>query len=364
MDAFANRPARDRADVFLASAARRGIERAAIIEKDFWVCWTLARIFVDHAVLSDVPNPADASIVFKGGTSLSKAYGAIERFSEDIDLTIDRHILGFSGPEHDPATQPSRTKAGALLKAISEAGCNYVSGPLLDTLRRNIAATLSTSAIWSIEPDPEDLATLIFRYPRALASEEYDFYVSPAVRLECGARGDVWPSVTKTIHAYAAEDFPKLFAKADVVVDVLDAERTFWEKATLLHEIAHRADSEPPTWPAPRLSRHYYDLATLADQAIGTNAVLRIDLLHDVAKHKAAFFPRPAAHFELATPGTLRLLPSDEAIARLRNDYADMGSMFFVEPPSFDVVIGRLRQLESTVNALSRMVPTVDGGDP
>jgi len=92
MDAFANRSARDRADVFLASAARRGIERAAIIEKDFWVCWTLARIFVDHAVPSGAPNPAEVSIVFKGGTSLSKAYGAIERFSEDIDLTIDRHI--------------------------------------------------------------------------------------------------------------------------------------------------------------------------------------------------------------------------------------------------------------------------------
>ncbi|MDQ2891175.1 MAG: nucleotidyl transferase AbiEii/AbiGii toxin family protein [Gemmatimonadota bacterium] len=353
MDVFANRRPRDRADVFLTSAAQRGIERASIIEKDFWVCWTLTRIFSDIALgRADPDDAAGAPIVFKGGTSLSKAYAAIERFSEDIDLTVNRQLLGFSGQQSDPAAQPSHGKATALLKAISEAGRNYVSGPFLDALRQSIATALTEDAAWSIEPDPEDRATLVFHYPRALPPEEYDSYVAPAVRLECGARGDVWPSVAKTIRSYVAEDFPELFNEADVVVDVLDAERTFWEKATLLHEIAHRADTDPPVLPAPRLSRHYYDLARLADQPIGVGALTRVDLLSAVAAHKAAFFPRKAAHFELATPGTLRLLPSSDAMEQLRTDYAAMRPMFFADPPSFEFVTDRLRRLESSINAL------------
>ncbi len=352
MDAFANRPPRDRADVFLASADRRGIERAAIIEKDFWVCWILRRIFADvfadHVAAGD---PVDAPIVFKGGTSLSKVYAAIGRFSEDIDLTVNRHYLGFSGTQGDPAAQQSKTKAAALLDTISEAGRQYVGGPLADSLRQHIAASLAGDVGWELEPDTDDPATLIFRYPRVLAPEEYDNYLSPAVRLECGARGDVWPSALRTLRAYAAADFPHVFARADVAVNVLEAERTFWEKATILHEIAHRAAATPSVLPARRQSRHYYDLAQLADQPSGGNALARIDLLHEVAHHKATFFPRKAAHFELATPGTLRLIPSSDAIGQLHEDYMSMRSMFFADPPPFDAVINRLRLLESTINS-------------
>lgn len=348
MDAFANRRARDRADVFLASAERRSIERAAVVEKDFWVCWMLARVFSKRQTQN---ASLDAPFVFKGGTSLSKAYAAIQRFSEDVDLTVNRHQLGFQGPDGDPSAQSSQTKAGALLERISEVGRHYVSGQFLADLRQRFSATLSADLEWALDADPDDRATLIFRYPRALSQDEYDGYISPSVRLECGARGDVWPSVSTTIRAYVVEDFPQLFKHTDVVVDVLDAERTFWEKATILHEIAYRADAASPVLPASRLSRHYYDLAQLADLPIGKQALTRIDLLRAVAQHKMIFFPRKTARFDLAVPGTMRLIPPPTALNRLRADYVAMRPMFFADPPSFETLIHRLQQLEDAINA-------------
>jgi hypothetical protein len=99
------------------------------------------------------------------------------------------------------------------------------------------------------------------------------------------------------------------------------------------------------------MSRHYYDLTQLVKHPLGKQALSRLDLLDEVARHKARFFPRPKAHFELAKPGTLRLIPSPQALERLRADYAEMRTMFFDEPPAFDTLIDRLTQLEAEINS-------------
>lgn len=226
----------------------------SIVEKDFWVCWTLARIFRD---ISTDFGQAKTPFIFKGGTSLSKVYRTIDRFSEDIDLTINRDMLGFSGQRDDPAAQPSRTKAASVLGRISVANQTYVSGALLKEISNRFRAMLTTKERWELVPDVDDPATLIFKYPRALTNDEYDSYIYPAVRLEFGARGEIWPSSRKTIQSYVAEDFPHLFSSIDIALEVLDGERTFWEKATILHEIAYRSNSINPVLPASRLSRHY-----------------------------------------------------------------------------------------------------------
>lgn len=315
---------------------------SAIFEKDFWVCWTLKRLF---ALPGDNP-----SLVFKGGTSLSKIYGVIQRFSEDIDLSFDRHDLGYDG-ERDPQAAPSRKKAEQLLESLDADVKEHIDAVFIPRLKEAIAAALKRDdQPWGLEKDANDPQTVIFRYPPSLTAGAYGeiAYVNPVVRLELGARGDAWPSERHQIRSYAAEEFPEVFKEPATEVTVLAAERTFWEKATLLHAECHRP-AEKPT--GDRLSRHYYDLALLADTSHGDRALRNVDLLEKVAEHKARFFASSWAHYETARAGTLRLLPLEERLSWLSTDYEKMKPMIFRDAPSFATIIERLRELERRINA-------------
>lgn len=249
MDKVARSPARDRAALFGESAAGRGIAEL-IIEKDFWVCWTLRRLFT-------MPKGAAATFVFKGGTSLSKAFGAIRRFSEDIDLSFDRSELGYTG-DRDPMREGiGRKQAARLVEALQESVRRHIADNLYPALHAAILDQLGEPANggWSLEIDAGEPQTVNLRYPPVLAPAAYGGlgYITPRVKLEFGARGDPWPTENKVIRPYAAEDFPDFFEDPDCAVTVLAARRTFWEKATVLHAEAHRAaDSVTPQY----LSRH------------------------------------------------------------------------------------------------------------
>jgi len=230
MDKVALLPARDRAALFGETGAARGVADT-IIEKDFWVCWTLRRLFA---------QPDDApTLVFKGGTSLSKAYNAIRRFSEDIDLSFDRADLGYTG-DRDPEKEGQTGKrAGQLIKDLVRDVEAHIAEKLLPSLRASIVQQLGKpkNGEWSLEIDGADAQTVNFHYPTALAAAEYESmgYITPRVKLELGARGDPWPTEQRVIRPYAADDFPDFFENPDSTVVVLSARRTFWEKATALH---------------------------------------------------------------------------------------------------------------------------------
>ncbi len=283
MDKVALLPATDRAALFGETGAGRGVANT-IIEKDFWVCWTLKRLF-------DLQGKDAATLVFKGGTSLSKAFGAIRRFSEDIDLSFDRADLGYTG-DRDPNKEGiSRKKAAQLIEDLVGDVEAHIAKKLLPALRDAITEQLGepTDGDWSLEIDADDAQTVNFHYPTALPAAEYEdmAYITPRVKLELGARGDPWPTEEKVIRPYAAEDYPDFFEDPDAAVTVLAAQRTFWEKATALHAEAHRpADSATRQY----FSRHYYDLAMLLDTEEGKAAASDFDLLATVAKHKATFF--------------------------------------------------------------------------
>jgi len=130
---------------------------------------------------------------------------------------------------------------------------------------------------------------------------------------------------------------------------VLKAERTFWEKATILHEEAHR----PPDDPLPlRYSRHYYDLAQIAGSPVRDAALGDLALLERVAQHKTLFFRRSWSRYDTAVPGTFRLMPQEKRIGSLERDYGLMREMMFEEPPGFDMILAALDELETTINAL------------
>ena len=348
MRTFATRRKSERADIFTEAAARRGLT-PQVLEKDFWVCWTLGRIF---------EQMGGAGLTFKGGTSLSKVYKVIERFSEDIDLSFERSSIGISDNE-DPSrsTPESNNKRKQLVEAIGARVQQHIQEAFVPALKDVVRNEL-TGQPWSVEIDTADSQTVLFQYPPSIEAEFG--YVSSGVRLELGARGEPWPSEMRTISPYVAEEFPDLFISAECRVMVLAFERTFWEKATILHAFHHRAADKP----VARNSRHFYDLYRLCDDELGRKAITEIGLLERVVEHKKIFFPSASAKYEEATPGSLRLVPREDQLTALRADYSDMRSMFFGEQPSFEAVMARLSQLESQINGSAYADTPVSSPEP
>ncbi len=331
----------ERRDLFTETAARKGFS-PVIAEKDFWVCWVLQQLFT---LPGEHPR-----MVFKGGTSLSKAFRVINRFSEDVDLTISRHDLGFDG-DRDPAAATGN-KRRRLVEALSTEAGHHIRDKLLPTLTKAFGQILGPpdSESWRLELVPDDTShqALTFRYPPSLTSEVYgSSRVRSAVVLEVGARGELSPAAEYRITPYAAEAFPDQFKVGSCVVRTLEATRTFWEKATLIHALCHRADPAR----ARRQSRHMYDVAMLRRSSISKQAIESIGMLREVAEHKKCFFPAAQAHCELAKVGTLRLVPEGPLADALRQDYRSMAEMIFDEPPSYDSIIQDLQSLQSQVNS-------------
>ena len=309
-----------------------------MIEKDFWVCCALQHLF-------GLPGARD-HFIFKGGTSLAKVWRAIHRFSEDIDISLTREWLGFTG-ERDPESARTRTQRARLLTALSAACAARVREELAPSLHQSIAHALGGEG-WALEVDPRDGQSLLFSYPTVFAEMAGQTYVRPVVKIECGARSDRWPVSAGHVAPYVAEAFPDTLPNAGVNVPVLDIERTFWEKALILHAEAHR----PPDKPVPeRYSRHYADVAALAGSESATRALERDDLRARVVAHKSVFFPAAWAKYETATRETFRLLPTKERVSELARDYAAMQDMFFREPLEWKEILDVLGDLERRINA-------------
>lgn len=347
MDEVAGLGARDRADLFNEAARQKKTLRAEVIEKDFWVCWVLRAVFT-------LPDPS-ADLIFKGGTSLSKVYNAIERFSEDVDLSFDRKALGFGG-DQDPAAAPSKKQRGVRLDALKTACQKMIKeqfGPKLVAAFAENLKTAPGADTWALTDDPDDAdgQTLLFRYPKGLAQPtDLPPYVRPVVRLEMGARGDQWPAESAEVRPYAAEALPslRLWKDPKAKVRVLSAERSFWEKATILHKWFHcPAEKALPE----RLSRHYYDVVRLFRIEVGKKAVSDLELLRKVTAHQQVFFHTPWAKFEEAVPGTLRLVPPEARMKEIERDYEAMRrEMIFGEAPELREILDILSEIERQVN--------------
>ncbi len=332
MDELARRPARERSDLFTEAAAKLGV-RPTIVEKDFWVCFTLNLLFTKSSY--------GKSLVLKGGTSLSKVYRLIERFSEDIDLVLDWRLIGFGEGRRDPMQVfPSKTKQDRFNKEIHQLGARFIADELcpgLDGLAREQDIGLSAGV------DENDSHVVNVRYP-AVSSEAY---IRPEVRLEIGPLASWVPSAVHRVRPYVSDVLPEQFRQPECPVVAIAAERTFWEKATILHQEAHRDGTIPQ-----RYSRHYYDVYRLSASAVREAALAQTDLLRDVVAFKERFYPCNWARYEEAKPGTLRLLPGDQdQLAGLERDYREMQVMLFGEPPVFNTIVEGLKELEGAINS-------------
>ncbi len=295
-----------RAEIFAETANRRGLPEA-LVEKDFWVCWTLAQVFSIEQIKE--------GLLFKGGTSLSKVFGVIERFSEDIDLAVDYTRLGFIGARDPLAPKLSRTRQMALLTEMLAACQSYIAGEFLESLSARFIEVLGPPGPWMLALDEHDPNIVQFFYPRAVSAQVA--YIAPRVTLELGTHAEFIPRGEFVIRAFAATEFPNLFEKAEVPVTSLLAKRTFWEKATILHAEYHRPSGK--NLPS-RYSRHYYDVAMMAAWPVKQEAFADLELLAAVVKHKQTFYASGWAKYPLAVPGTLRLAPSESRVQALRQE--------------------------------------------
>lgn len=319
----------ERAELMRETAELMQLSPSAI-EKDFWVVWVLSRLF-ESDLLAD-------KILFKGGTSLSKVFGLIKRFSEDIDLILDWNEV----VAEDPNLAQSNTRQDRFNKAVSELSRHYIEQTFLPEVQRLLEGVCNAE----IEEGAPDVINI--KYPSSFDSG----YLRPELRLEIGPIALWRPNARYEIRSYAAEVFPDLFDHPVCHVNAIKAERTFWEKATILHAEAFHPESKLLL---PRYSRHYYDLAMMADDApTKTEALGDLKLLHEVARFKAKFYPLSWAHYNLAKPGTFKLLPPAHNLKSLEDDYKQMQVMFFGEVPAFGRLIEKLQSLEDEINELGK----------
>jgi len=332
----------ERAGLFAATAQRLG-STPQNAEKDFWVCWVLDALFNGR------PDSAPR-LLFKGGTSLSKGFGQIKRFSEDIDVTVFRDDIGEPVSVADLRAMSGK-KRKAALEAIEAAGAAYIQGDLREALQAAIAATAARTGVaaerFQLQAAHDDAQTLLLSYPSATPADDY---VRSTVKIESGAKSALDPHTTKIIRPYVDDDAPGLDLSVANVVTV-DAERTFWDKVVILHGLRRWYDRRAALrGGGQRISRHYYDLYMLMQGAVGQAAVADAALGADCVAHARMFFDRPDFDLASARPPTFALSPDGAMYDDLRRDYALMRTMIFGEAPSFETVLECVFALERRLN--------------
>ena len=322
---------RDALDV----AARRGGRETFLLEKDTWVVATLRVLF---------EAPFGRHLVFKGGTSLSKVWQAIRRFSEDIDITYD--IRGFA-PDlvvggDEEAIPPTRSQERRWTRAIRPRLVDWVrdtAGPFV----REELANAGLPALIRAEAERLYIGYEPLFEPRGI--------VRPEVQVDFGARSTGEPHAVHPVVCDASAHLPGLVFPEARPVTMLP-ERTFWEKATSMHVYCLQGRVRGERW-----SRHWHDLVRLDDAGIAARALADHELALAVARHKAMFFrendsDRQRIDYHSAVSGNLRLVPSGTAQEALAEDYASMLStgMLLDQDEPFDLVMARCAAIEARAN--------------
>lgn len=333
--------AETRAGLFGTTAQRLGTTPQNV-EKDFWVCWTLDALF----------NGRDGGprLLFKGGTSLSKGFGLIRRFSEDIDVTVFRDDLGegYSLAELEEFGSTKRKKA---LKAIRQACENYINGDLLEQLTAIAANAAGRAGLppdqLSVASDPDESQSLLVSYPTVTAA---DNYISKMVRIESGGKSALDPNSVRAIMPYSNGDLPGIDLTI-ANITIVDAERTFWDKIVILHGRRRWFETRGSLLGGGhRVSRHYYDVHQLLQCDVGKEASKNLALGKDCVAHARMFFNRPDYDLESAHPPSFVLTPEGDMHDDLRRDYAAMAGMIFGDAPPFEEIVEAIADLERRIN--------------
>lgn len=308
------------------------------LEKDIWLCHVLDVLF---------SLPGLPMLVFRGGTSLSKAYNAIDRFSEDIDVTINHdEIL----PEFKFFADCSGKKRKAMLEELK----GLVQSLLHDSVYPALAESLGLHGSLSFDPSDKDEMTIRFAYCTCLEGvDAISPYMQRNIKLEFGGRSSTEPNSMIKIRPYVSELFTNDVVFPEPRLPVVSASRTFWDKVTLIHGKISRFKGGKPN-KTDRLSRHWYDLFRLFNHQIGETSLTEdYYLLKEVVRHKDLFFHDGPGKLADCLNKNTRLVPEGELLEELEQDYRQMidSGMFYNNPPSFADITKHLRILEERLNS-------------
>lgn len=338
MDKFLALADSDRADAFRETAARMQLHPTPV-EKDFWVCYLLRELFALNCVKNH--------LIFKGGTSLSKAYGLIERFSEDIDLSVHSSIFGIDLNTDFSLLNASQRKI--KISQLYKTAAQFIDETFIPELRQRLEQSLPKMN-WRLQPHRrgEDNNIILFKYQKLIHDSKNPHYTSPEVQIEIGVRAEHDPAEKRVVQPYIAGEFPLIFEQPTTQVKVLCARRTFWEKATIYHaEFSKPADQLM----RQHYARHAYDLHQLLHSDEGKEALHAHDLLKKVCEHKAHFHASAHVDYTAAYTGDLKVFPQGSRQQELADDYAAMRDFFMSEPPAFADILKSLQTIEQQTNA-------------
>jgi hypothetical protein len=307
-----------------------------LLEKDVWVVWTLNALFT---------SPLASDLTFKGGTSLSKVYKIIDRFSEDIDLTYDirKLISEFTGTEK--FLPPNRSQANKWSKVVRERLPEWIATSVLPLLQTAIERTQFKAQLEIAGPERDKL---LLHYP---ALKRGTGYVSPFVTLEFGGRATGEPHQIEPVTCDMEGHIEGvIFPTASPLV--MNVGRTFWEKATAIHVYCAQGRIR-----GERYARHWHDLAAIMRSSYFENAIQDREVAHRVAEHKAYFFSEKDADgktidYLAAVEGKLHLVPEGTARKALAADYANMleDEVMVGNPLPFDELMQVCAEIEKKAN--------------
>ena len=300
-----------------------GINQVAI-EKDWWVAVTLKALF--HTDCHD-------SLIFKGGTSLSKGFGIIERFSEDIDLAISHVFFGVE--------KTNKNQRDKLRKAARK----YIHESLSVQLDAQLKAMGATG--YSIENSDKDPTVILLHYPSIV--EETISYIPPRVKIEISCLSMDEPTEEREIRSLIGESFEGEDVNADSKIRTVVPTRTFLEKLFLLAEEFQKAKPR-----SVRMSRHLYDLDKLMDSQYGREALADRSLYDAIVEHRRIYYALKYVNYDLHAPATISFLIPEELREAWMNDYANMRRYFiYGESPEFDALMQRMEELQARVRRLA-----------
>ena len=335
-------PADERKDLFLTASNRLGVPFQNI-EKDFWVCLVLDLLF-------NFTEENEPRLLFKGGTSLSKAYSLISRFSEDIDISVFREDLNQSVSLAELETLSGKQQR-KYLENIKTGCADYIATQLKPRLERQFNIMLDgenrDDQIIVFDHNDPSMQTLLVRYPSVDSNN--DGYIVPVVKIECGARSALDPHRLTSIQPYIAQEMVGQFDVGNILT--IDAERTFWDKVIILHGLRRSFDLKGELrQDGQRFSRHYYDVYQLLQSKISENARLDRGLAEHCVRHTKMFFNSSSLDLNNARHGTFALVPTTKMYDILNRDYIAMREMIFGDVPDFERVIERIRMLQDELN--------------
>lgn len=327
---FYNLSANDKKLILQVTAERMGLPAYAI-EKDWWVVQTLNALF---------QSDAGEHLLFKGGTSLSKGWELIDRFSEDIDLGLNREFLGFS----------SGTISNSQVKKLRKVSCKYITENLTSKLKKSFSKSgFQKLKIYceNLNASDQDPISIVVVYPTEL---EYPEYIKSQIKIEVGSRSMKEPFSFRDVSSWISQNFlNQKYADLPNSIPCINPERTFLEKLFLLHEEFQKSSQKMRV---DRLSRHLYDIYKIS-QSEYFEKIWDHHLIHSIIRHRSRFNKIKGVNYNMHYPPSLNAVPPTPLSKKWKEDYKKMKEgMIYGDSPSYEELVNALQKIVNRYNQL------------